>query len=148
MGPLELADFLRRHKYAVEASVSATGGPQAAVVGIVATPRLELFFDTWDTTRKCANLRRDPRVAFVIGWDDAQTVQFEGTCDQPQGDELARLQELYFARFPDGRGRATHPEIAYFRARPTWVRYSDFRCEPAHVVELSGEDLLGDRSGG
>jgi general stress protein 26 len=142
MGPLELVDFLRRHKYAVEATVSAAGGPQAAVVGIVATPRLELFFDTWDTTRKCANLRRDPRVAFVVGWEDAQTVQFEGICDEPKEDELARLKELYFARFPDGRARSKLPEIAYFRARPTWIRYSDFRGEPPHVVELSGDALI------
>jgi general stress protein 26 len=142
MTPHELVEFLRRHKYAVEASVSEVGAPQAAVVGIVATSHLELFFDTWDTTRKCANLRRDPRVAFVVGWDDAQTVQYEGLCDQPEGDELARLKELYFARFPDGRERERAPQVAYFRARPTWIRYSDFRCEPAHVVELHGDALV------
>ena len=74
----ELVEFMRRHVYAVEASVAASGAPQAAVVGIVVTDALEIFFDTMDDSRKAANLRRSPRVAFVIGGThagDERTVQ-------------------------------------------------------------------------
>src|SRR6185369_12194609 len=102
---------LRKHRLAVEASASPTGAPQAAVVGIAVSDALELVFDTVDTTRKCANLRRDPRVAFVIGWDEEQTVQLEGIADEPDGDDLARLKAIYFARFPDGRERERQPDI-------------------------------------
>jgi hypothetical protein len=38
--------------------VAAGGAPQAAVVGIVVSDALELFFDTLGSTRKMANLRR------------------------------------------------------------------------------------------
>src|SRR5689334_6149605 len=136
MSRAELQAFIDKHRLAVEASVAPTGAPQAAVVGIAVTDRLELVFDTVDTTRKCANLRRDPRVAFVIGWDHEQTVQLEGLADEPAGDELVRLQAVYFAAFPDGPTRLQWPGITYFRVRPTWGRYSDFRAAQPVIVEL------------
>jgi pyridoxine/pyridoxamine 5'-phosphate oxidase len=127
MNRAELLTFLKRHRYAVQASVHATGAPQAAVVGVAVTDELELVFDTLGDTRKAENLRRDPRVALVVGWDDAQTVQLEGVADEPPGDELARLKCAYFAVFPDEREREEWPGISYFRVRVTWARYSDFR---------------------
>jgi general stress protein 26 len=136
MNRSELYAFVRGHKYVVQASVAEGGAPQAAVVGVVATEDLEVFFDTVTTSRKALNLRRDPRIAFVIGWDDEQTVQYEGVADEPAGDDLARLKEIYFARFPDGRERERQPDIAYFRARPKWARYSDFRTPDVKIVEV------------
>ena len=125
---MELADlvrFMRQSTLAVQASVTAGGAPQAAVVGFVVSDRGELFFDTSSASRKCQNLRRDPRIALVVGWDE-RTVQYEGIADEPTGVELARLKSLYFERFPDGRERERWPDIAYFRVRPRWARFSDF----------------------
>ena len=137
----ELVAFIGKHRYGVEASVAVSGHPQAAVVGIAVTNALELVFDTETTTRKCANLRRDPRVAFVIGWDEERTVQYEGVADEPRGDELARLKAVYFARFPDGPERERWPTITYFRVRPTWIRYSDFSAPQPLIVELPAHAL-------
>jgi pyridoxine/pyridoxamine 5'-phosphate oxidase len=123
----ELAAFLKRHRYAVQSSVSPTGSPQAAVVGVAVTDELELVFDTLGTSRKAANLRQNTRIALVVGWDDEQTVQLEGIADEPTGAELARCKAAYFAAFPDGPEREAWPDITYFRVRPTWARYSDFR---------------------
>src|SRR5882757_6864171 len=128
----ELVSFMRRHRLAIEASVSSQTGPQAAVVGFVVSDAGEVFFDTLSSTRKCQNLRQDPRIALVIGWDDERTVQYEGIADEPRGAELARLKELYFSAFPDGPDRERWPGIAYFRVRPKWLRYSDFTgAEPS-----------------
>lgn len=125
----KVAEFVRQKQLAVQASHSESGQPQAAVIGVVTSDRLELFFDTLVTSRKCANLRSDPRIALVVGWDldEGCTAQIEGIADEPSGAELARLKELYFARFPDGREREKSPDIAYFRVRPQWIRFSDFR---------------------
>jgi general stress protein 26 len=134
-----LLDFMRGHRYAVEASVSPSGHPEAAVVGIVVTDALELFFDTLAITRKAGNLAGDARVAFVIGGtgnEEQRTVQYEGIADSPRGAELERLKELYFARFPEGRERMSWPGITYFRIRPVWIRYSDFSRMPPEVVEF------------
>jgi pyridoxamine 5'-phosphate oxidase-like protein len=141
MTRVELARFLRRHRLAVQASVDEHGAPQAAVVGFAVTDALELVFDTLANTRKHLNLRRDPRVALVIGWDDEATAQIEGVADFPMGAELERLQACYWAAHPDGRARLGWPGITYVRVTPRWVRWSDFRPEPPRVVELPAAEL-------
>jgi pyridoxine/pyridoxamine 5'-phosphate oxidase len=123
----ELLSFLRRHRYAVQASTAVDGAPQAAVIGIAVSDDLEVVFDTLGTSRKAVNLRREPRIALVVGWDDEQTVQLEGVADEPRGDELAQLKAVYFAQFPDGPERERWPDITYVRVRLRWARYSDFR---------------------
>jgi PPOX class probable F420-dependent enzyme len=131
----ELLAFLRSQRLMVEATVSAGGKAQAAVVGYAVSDELELVFDTLTSTRKYQNLRRDPRIAVVIGWDQV-TVQLEGDADFPEGSELERLRQCYFATYPDGRERMAWPGITYVRVRPRWVRYSDFRQEPPRIEEV------------
>ena len=136
----EILTFVRRHSLGVQASVSADGRPQAAVVGFVVTDHFEVVFDTLDATRKVANLRRTPRCAFVIGGmtaGDERTVQLEGIADEPAGADLDRLKELYFARFPDGRDRQRWPGLTYIRVRPQWLRFSDFNQSPPLIAELT-----------
>jgi PPOX class probable F420-dependent enzyme len=137
MDRAHLLAFLRRHRYAVQATTSVDGAPQAAVIGIAVTDQLEVVFDTLGATRKAQNLRRDPRIALVVGWDEDQTVQLEGVADEPQGEELLRLKDAYFGVFADGPERQHWPGITYFRVKPRWARYSDFRAGGGIVeVEL------------
>ena len=146
MSRAALLTFMRGHRYAVEASVSPSGHPEAAVVGIVVTDELELFFDTLAITRKAGNLAGNARVAFVIGGtgnDEERTVQYEGIADTPRRAELERLKELYFARFPEGRERVSWPGITYFRIRPVWIRYSDFSRTPPEIVEFPPDEASG-----
>jgi pyridoxine/pyridoxamine 5'-phosphate oxidase len=137
----ELIEFLRLHRLAVEASIAASGAPQAAVVGFAVSDRLELVFDTVISSRKFANLLRDPRVALVIGWDQERTAQIEGRVDFPSGAELERVREAYFVAYPDGRERLAWPGITHARVRPTWIRYSDFRQTPPKIVEFGEREL-------
>lgn len=142
----ELLHFMRSHPLAVQASVSPTGAPQAAVVGIVVTDDFEVFFDTLDVSRKMHNLRKNPRIAFVMGGmsqGETRTMQYEGVADEPAGAELEGLKELYFVHFPDGRERQSWPGLVYVRARPTWIRYSDFNCTPPVITEFGLDDLRG-----
>ncbi len=132
----ELYDFIRARPLAVLATVSASGAPEAALVGIAVTPDLELVFDTLDATRKFPNLKRDPRIAFVIGWDTEETLQYEGVADQPDGEALERLKKIYFAAVPEGEARQDWPGLAYFRVRPRWVRFSSY-YRPRRVDEMS-----------
>ncbi|MCX4584562.1 pyridoxamine 5'-phosphate oxidase family protein [Streptomyces sp. NBC_01481] len=132
----ELIWFLRRYKLAVQSTVTPDGAPQAAVVGFAVSDDLEIVFDTVETTRKWLNLRADPRIALVIGWDDAITAQIEGVADFPTGAELERIQACYFSVYPDGRDRLSWPGITHVRVRPAWVRYSDFTQDPPHIAEL------------
>lgn len=130
----ELVALLRRFRMGVVSTVSAAGQPQAAIVGIAVGDTLELVFDTLSTTRKYANLVREPRVAVVMG-EGELTVQIEGRADVPAGADLARVQDIYFATWPDGRDRAAWAHITWVRIRPTWIRVSDFAATPPSIRE-------------
>ena len=56
----QLLAFMREELYAVQASVSASRTPQAAIVGVIESDRFEVFFDTLGTSRKEDNLRHNP----------------------------------------------------------------------------------------
>ena len=137
----DLLAFMRRRRLCVQASVSAAGAPQAAVVGFAVSDDLEVVFDTVGTTRKMVNLRQNSRIALVIGWDDDQSVQLEGVADEPQGADLERIKRVYFAVHAEGPERQTWKDITYVRVRPIWARYSDFR-PGGRIVELNGKELL------
>jgi hypothetical protein len=135
-----ILDFMRSHSLAVQASVSPGGTPQAAVVGFIVTDDFEIVFDTFDTTRKVINLRRNASCAFVIGGmsnGDERTVQIEGIVDEPTGTDLERVKRIYFARFPDGRQREHSPGVTYLRLRPLWLRFSDFNQSLPAITEIT-----------
>jgi pyridoxine/pyridoxamine 5'-phosphate oxidase len=135
--PAEIYEFLRGHRLAVIATVDPSASPQAAVIGIAVTESLDIIFDTLRTSRKYANLCADPRVALTIGWDAAQTVQYEGEAELLSGEDLDACKKIYFATWPDGPERESWPDIAYIRVRPRWLRYSDFAQTPAKIEELT-----------
>jgi uncharacterized protein YhbP (UPF0306 family) len=144
MDRLELLAFLRRHSWAVQASTAPRVSVQAALIGFAVTDDLQIVFEALESTRKIQNLRRNPRIALVIGgWTagDERTVQYEGVTDEPQGEELERLKEIYLRRFPSGWSRKSWPGWVYVRARPTWLRYSDFTSKSPRVVEFTALDL-------
>src|SRR5438045_9729976 len=93
--PQTVLDYMRTHRLAVQATVSAAGVPQAALVGFAVSDHFEIVFDTVQTTRKAQNLRRNSHVALVIGGsvpDDERTVQYAGEAEGPSGGDLARLK--------------------------------------------------------
>jgi pyridoxine/pyridoxamine 5'-phosphate oxidase len=140
----ELLAFMRRHRVAVQTSVSKDGAPQAAIVGTAVGDDFDVVFDALQTSRKVQNLRQNPRIALVLGgWGlgEEQTVQYEGLADEPSGAELERVRELYFAVYPDGRQRLAWPGLIHVRVRPTWLRYSNFGQTPEKIIEFSAADL-------
>jgi general stress protein 26 len=144
MTPRALLDFLRGHRLAVEASVSETVAPQAAVVGFAISDQFEIVFDTLATTRKAQNLRTNPKIALVIGGlraGDERTVQYEGIADEPSGPELEQLKQVYYTAYPDGPSRLSWPGLIYIRVRPTWIRYSDYNSDPPVIVEFGAGEL-------
>ena len=132
----ELHAFISRQRYGVVATVHGDGAIESALVGIAVSPELEIYFDTLGGTRKAVNLRRDPRVSMVIGWDNEQSVQLEGVADEPKGDALMALKRFYYAAWPDGPTRESWPGITWIRVKPRWIRFSDFNRNKDVVREL------------
>lgn len=146
ISPPELLTFMRTHRLAVESSVTPSGASQSAVVGIAVGEAFEIVFDTLATTRKAMNLRQNPSISFVIGGlipPDERSVQYDGVADFPEGAELERVRELYFSVWPDGRERLKWPGLVHIRARPKWVRFSDYNQIPPVIVEFDEAALRG-----
>ena len=126
----ELLDYLRNQLLGVLGTLSPSAEPQAALVGYAVTPDFELLFDTLRTTRKYRNVMANPLVSFTIGntagSGDERTVQYQGVAEELIGEQLDRLQPLYFATWPDGVDRVQWPHITWFVVHPRWIRYSDF----------------------
>lgn len=144
ISPRDLLQFLQGQRLAVQTSVSASGMPQAAVVGIAVSERFEIVFDTLAATRKAVNLRRNPKAALVVGGliaGDERTAQIEGIADEPAGEELERLKRVYYDVYPDGPSRLTWNGLIYVRVRPIWIRYSDFNQGPPLIAEFTRAEL-------
>lgn len=133
-----ILEYLRAQRLAVVSSLSASGAPQSALVGVAVTEALEIIFDTLSTSRKHANLTADPRVAVTFAGPGEQTLQCEGRAWRvdldAEGDRAYR--ETYYRAWPDGRTRRTWPNIAYWRINPTWTRYCDYRGSPVIVESM------------
>jgi hypothetical protein len=114
----ELFAFISGCNLGVLGSVSPEGVPQSALVGIAVTEKLEIVFDTLNTTRKFRNLAGHHRASFVIGWAGEKTVQFEGDAFLPEGEELERYKKIYFGTWLDGPARQSWPGLVYFVVRP------------------------------
>ena len=135
MNLIEVFKFLDGERLGVLATVAEDGTPEAALMGIVATPKLELVFDTVKSSRKYPNIKKNPRVALVIGCSTEVTVQYEGVAEELAGETLAQYKKIYFAKFTDGPARENWPGITYFVVRPKWVRYCDYNAATRRIEE-------------
>jgi general stress protein 26 len=126
----EIFQFVKQEQLGVLATLGENAQPEAALLGFAVTPQLEIVFDTVKSSRKYPNIKRNPRVAWVIGCTTETTVQYEGLAQELEGEELTRYKKVYFATFPDGPARESWPGIVYFVVRPKWVRFCDY--DPAH----------------
>jgi len=84
MNKSEVYRFIAEHKLGVLGTISPSGFPQSALVGIAVTPQLEIIFDTVKSSRKFQNLASRPNCSFVVGWKGEVTVQYEGIAYQPK----------------------------------------------------------------
>lgn len=114
--------------------------PHSAVVGVAVRADLALVFDTFYSTRKAADLTRDPRVALTM-WAGELTVQLEGRATIAVDPLRDSVQASYLATFPDGAARANDPGLIYVIVRPTWIRISDYATTVPKVVELDADTI-------
>ena len=135
MNVQEVYEFMNKERLAVLSTVTDTGQPQSASMGMAVTQQLEIIFDTVKGSRKYPNLKKNPRVAWVVGCTTEVTVQYEGVAEELAGEELAKYKKIYFGAFPDGPVRESWPGITYFVVRPTWVRYCDYNPESRRIEE-------------
>ncbi|MFK0329812.1 pyridoxamine 5'-phosphate oxidase family protein [Rhizobium sp. NPDC090275] len=130
-----LLEFLRKHKLAVIATCHGDGKPEAATIDFSVRDNLEVVFSAFKETRKFGNLAERPCVAFVVGWDDNITVQYEGEATRVAAADIEEYQEAYLGSLPAAREFIERGAVI-FKATPRWIRYSDFNQEPPELIEI------------
>ena len=131
----EVFGFLEGERLGVLCTASNMGQPEAALMGFAATPELEIIFDTVRSARKYPNLKKNARVAWVIGCTTEVSVQYEGVAEELEGEALAKYKKIYFAKFTDGPARENWAGMTYFVVRPRWVRYCDYNPGSRRIEE-------------
>lgn len=131
-----ILDFVKRHAIGVVSTVTPNNTPEAAVVEFGETDNFEIIFDTLYNSRKYKNLQKNNNVAFVIGWDEDITVQYEGRAHELSGDDLTKYKEIFFKKLPHARKWEKVKGIKFFKVVPKWIRYSDLRKHPWEVFEV------------
>lgn len=131
-----ILEFLRGHTLAVVATSNRDGRPQAAAIDFSVRDTLEIVFDTFEHTRKFLNLSTSSHVAFVVGWDNNITVQYEGDASRVPARDIERYQEEHLASVPAER-EFVEKGAVIFKVDPRWIRYSDFTKDPPDIIEVS-----------
>ncbi len=132
----EIYDFMNSYPLGVISTLNKAGLPNSAIVGFGQTKDLELLIGTDNSSRKYNNLKRNPHVAFTLGGETAETVQFEGLARELAPDELNLVADNYWKKNPDAEVHHANPGERYFIIMPTWIRYTDLRVDPWLVTEM------------
>ena len=131
----ELVAYVRAHGDGVLSTLGPDGSPQAAYLPIAATDAGELVLDARTSSRKVANLRRDPRVAVVVGGRDGTTLQCEGIADLPEGADRDACARAYLDAFPQFAASLADPDD---RAGPDPAHLGAPRRLPARRLVVAG----------
>lgn len=129
-------DFIRGDSIAVLATVSPETKSEAATISFAITDDFEIIFQTFISYRKYQNLKNNPSVAIVFGWDKKVTVQYEGLAHEVTGEDFAQCKEKYFEQNPANLKWDEVPGAAWFKVAPRWIRYLD-NTEPRTVHEVT-----------
>ncbi|WP_075290104.1 pyridoxamine 5'-phosphate oxidase family protein [Pararhizobium arenae] len=130
-----ILEFLRKHILAVIATCHRNGTPEAATIDFSVLDNLEIVFSAFQETRKFTNLADRPGVAFVVGWDDNITVQYEGEATRVPAADTEQYQKAFLSSVPADREFIERGAVM-FKATPRWIRYSDFNKEPPELIEI------------
>ncbi len=126
--------FLKNHSLGTLATLSTEGTPRARVLYYACDESLSLYFLTLANTRKVADIRANPKAAFVVtDAEKNQTLQIEGVFEEITDTATFGpiLSELSGRLFPEESQAApiTHMDSAkpvFFKLVPTWIRFGDF----------------------
>jgi len=123
-----ILDFIKKNKLCVISTISSENKPESAVMVISQKDNLQLIFQTPNNYRKYINLKHNPRIAVVFGFDleEFTTVQYEGIAEEAYGKEIDECRKIHVAKNPKSTDYAYLPQNKYFIVSPMWIRYWNF----------------------
>jgi len=131
-----ILDFIKKQNLAVLATVGEIA-PESSVLEFGENDNLEIILDMFTSSRKYKNMKLNPNVSLVIGWDEDITIQYEGIAEELNSEEKRMYQEIYWKKNPKAKRWADREGITYFKVVPKWIRYSDLNIHPWKIFEVN-----------
>jgi general stress protein 26 len=141
----EFINFLDSKDNAIVALATSEEGRVLARSVLIASHGLELYFFTWGHSRKCAQIRANPKVALC-----KDSVQIEGVAEI-LGDLVAEDTKEYTdvmrKKFPEAIARwEDRPGMVIVRVRPRHVVFAGSSDEPSlEFLDLENETAHSER---
>jgi general stress protein 26 len=135
--------FLADEKHATMVLATSANDRVLARTVLVAADGVDLYCFTWEQSRKCEQIRRNPRVALGV-----DTLQLEGRAELlgPLSDPETPGVSVMHARFPESVERwQKRPGMIMLRIRPTLVVLGDpIDGEPGlHFIDFENRVAYG-----
>lgn len=109
---------------------------ESALIAFTQNENLELYFMTFCTSKKYANLQNNRSVSLVIGFEYT-TIQYEGiACPLIEDDVQEALHAFSIKETPCSSDFLNDPRARFFKVVPKWIRYSDYTICPAEIFEI------------
>ncbi len=135
----KIREFIKNHILTVISTIHADrSAPESAVIAFAETENLELMFGTSNLSRKYKNLKSNPNVSFVIGWDGREgTAQYEGEARELTNEEADKYRELLILKNKQTEKFRSRADQSYFLVTPKWIRLHDMTVVPEQVTEIT-----------
>lgn len=133
----EILERANKAKFMTISTVGEHGAPNAVTVefGMYGD---KIVFDTFNNSRKYANIQKDDRVALVMMPSEDISIDIEGHAHLVAEDELVAVQEAYFEKVPEARKWADLPNVTFFVVSVDWARCTDVSVSP-WKIDIIGE---------
>lgn len=115
-----LREILAQARICTVATASKDGAPEAAVMVCAAASDSDLYFYTFNDSRKYSNLQNNPRASIAI-FDPPEYVQLDGEVQELSDENITRARDALSAQSDEGLAYQTDPRCRYFRFSSTRV---------------------------
>jgi PPOX class probable F420-dependent enzyme len=128
MTPAEVAEFLARSRTATVASIGPDGMPHLVAMwyGIIGDA---VYIETKAKSQKAVNLRRDPRMAFMVeagtSYDSLRGVSLEGTAviiEESDGEEYWAAARSVYERYTGPYTEEARPVLDFMMNKRVVVK--------------------------
>jgi general stress protein 26 len=127
------ASLIETTKTCVLATASNDGKPEAATVAYAYDTDWNLYFESFATYRKYANIKENGRASVVI--TNHHSLQMDGVVNELSGAERERAMSIILSQHP-GNKYLHEPDVLLFRFQPQWIRLLDRTESRSKFIEI------------
>lgn len=127
----QIADYLSSHNIMTLATVTSGGAPAVRTLEY-ASDGATIYFATFNSSKKVADIKQNPRVAYTVDedykdWMTIQGVKIEGMATiLSDPTAMGQAVETYMAKFPFVAKFPPNPDLIFIKVEPVMGYFLDY----------------------